>query len=49
MNGMFWAGVLISSVPVLVTIAAVALLWRAWQHERARTTAEDASTEEVLP
>lgn len=48
MNGMFWAGVLISAIPVIATIAAAVFIWRAWQAERARETA-DVAQKEIVP
>jgi hypothetical protein len=49
MNGMFWAGVLLSSVPVLLGAGIGAWALRAWQLERQRQRAADAVGKEALP
>jgi hypothetical protein len=49
MNGMFWAGVLISAIPVIASIGAAVLIWRAWQAERIREEAAEAARKEALP
>ena len=48
MSGMFWAGVLISAIPVIATIGAVVLVWRAVRAERI-AEASDVAHEEVVP
>jgi hypothetical protein len=49
MNGMFWAGVLLSSVPVLLGAAIAAFALRAWQLERTRQRTADATRKEAVP
>lgn len=34
MHGMFWAGVLLSAIPVLLGLAVAIYALRAWQHDR---------------
>ena len=47
MSGMFWAGVLLSSIPVLLGLAIAAFVFRAWLHERRQ--ADQAAREEAQP
>ena len=49
MNGMFWAGVLLSSVPVLLGVAIGAFALRSWQLDRHRQRAAAAASKEALP
>lgn len=49
MNGMFWAGVLLSSVPVLLGAGIGAWALRAWHSERLRQRTADAARKEALP
>jgi hypothetical protein len=39
MNGMFWAGVLLSSIPVMLGIAIAAYVVREWKADRDRRRA----------
>jgi hypothetical protein len=49
MNGMFWAGVLISAIPVVASIGADVMVWRAWHAERIRDEATKVAQKEALP
>jgi hypothetical protein len=49
MSGMFWAGVLISAIPVLATVGAAAWMWRAVRAERAQGEATQVGGEEIVP
>ena len=46
MNGMFWAGVLISAVPVLASIGIGLFIWRETQRENRE---QHSPAEEVSP
>lgn len=36
MHGMFWAGVLLSSIPILLGLGIAVYTYRSWQVERER-------------
>lgn len=48
MHGMFWAGVLLSAIPVLLGIGIGVYVVRIWQRDRERRRAR-GHTEEVTP
>ena len=48
MHGMFWAGVLLSSIPVLLGIGIAAYATRVWHTDRERRRAGVAHNEERL-
>ena len=49
MHGMFWAGVLLSSIPVLLGIGIAAYVARVWRIDRQRRRAGVDRNEEMIP
>jgi hypothetical protein len=49
MNGMFWAGVLLSSIPVLLGVGIAVYVFRIWQTQRVRTQPPEVTSEELVP
>lgn len=49
MHGMFWGGVLLSSIPVLLGAGIAIYVWREWRIQRNRQRAGVVPAEEVLP
>lgn len=47
MHGMFWAGVLLSSIPVLLGLGIAVYVFRSWQIEREKRRQKGA-TEEAM-
>ena len=48
MHGMFWGGVLLSSIPVLLGIGIAIYVWREWRLQRNRRHSAAGAAEEVL-